>query len=1186
MSATDAIARLVTRSVAPEHAGRATAIRLKGRRQLVGTDVPIPCRRERRSECAVRRGCSLPISVVVLVITARLACAQAHGVQGRRIDHHNRLLLARARVEGKTDGIVLILTRPGSGPQVIERLRAFGAEVQAHFDEVGYLRVQLPLAHFAQVQALPDVIEARIDTGHLSYGYDQGTDPQAIKLAKRAAERAKAAFDTTSPPPPPLASVARRGVGVSEPYIPMTDMGTPQFTRAHPTYDGRGVTIGVVEKGVLDLTHPALQSARTLSGDSVPKIVGILTPSSFNPDPAPGRLAKVLTRDSVPDVMRVRCTGPVETHDGTFNLDSRTYHAPRPGHYCLGVYSGHQSLSGVPYAVLWDSAGRVWVDSNRDHDFRDERALGDFNRTHTIGSLGRDSTAATPVRSVPFAVTFDSGGMGLHLYEGDQFHMTMVASVATGRRLANWADASAPGARLIIVNAGWSLGDEIEGFIRAARDPRIDLITVSQAGETFPGAGESILALVLERLVHLYGKPIFASAGNTGPLLGLTVEPANAEGVISVGGYVSSQTYRAHYGWQLRPADWLLPYSARGPALDGAVKPDLAAPALSIAAFPCSRDFDNGRALVYVLPRCYMLAGGTSSAAPHAAGAAAVLLSAAKQAHVPHEADRLAWALRAGARQLVGYKVHEQGGGLIDVRRAWELLHSSIEVPAVHSVAPVRTRANPYLRQPGVGRGLYEREGWALGDSGTRTVTLTRSSGPAGNARYQLRWRGNDGTFAVPNTDVILPLNQPVGLRVHIAPATVGVHSAALQVVDRRSGVALYEVPTTVVAATQLTAANDYTVRLRGTAAWPNSVPFFVNVPPGTRALKVAMRVVRGRLHLFSQDPATLGNLTWESYFKGYRYPQSGNVYIPAGSAATELFPSPPAGVWELTAAPLADPTFGGDSAQYHVPAEVELVVSAVGSVAAGVRLAPDTMPLAGITTGVAGSQVGAPRAASEVTVEFSFSNRQAPLAGAVTVAELGTRRTVTGTVDSSNLGPMYDLNVEPGTTSLRVAVEPDADSPAVNPSIAHLDLYLYDCTTGSCFLWDADIVHESRAELLVRAPRAGRWKVVIDPAWLPVGTAGFTYTETMTAPSYGSVSIDTTRAAHSSGARWSATAHVRSAVTPQWPGDLRNRRELIVVADVVDLQSEAEEQARPLAVWGGLPYRPVVLGTAEVPID
>src|SRR5436190_11712454 len=203
---------------------------------------------------------------------ARPVAAQSD-VRMRGIDHHNRVLLLRARVQGKTAGIVLILTRLGAVPQVIEQVRALGADVQAHFDEVGYVRVRLPFAQFARLRAIPDVTEARIDAGYLSYGYDQGTDQAAVKLVDRVAERwSKAAFDTTVPLPPPLPAAARGNAVAPNPYVPMAGMGSPQFTRAHPNYDGRGVTIGVLEGGVLDVTHPALQTARLITGDSVPKI--------------------------------------------------------------------------------------------------------------------------------------------------------------------------------------------------------------------------------------------------------------------------------------------------------------------------------------------------------------------------------------------------------------------------------------------------------------------------------------------------------------------------------------------------------------------------------------------------------------------------------------------------------------------------------------------------------------------------------------------------------------------------------------------------------------------------------------------------------------------------------------------------------------------------------------------------
>ena len=44
--------------------------------------------------------------------------------------------------------------------------------------------------------------------------------------------------------------------------MPTKDTGAPQFVAAHPTWDGRGIKIGILDLGV-DLGHPALQTTST-----------------------------------------------------------------------------------------------------------------------------------------------------------------------------------------------------------------------------------------------------------------------------------------------------------------------------------------------------------------------------------------------------------------------------------------------------------------------------------------------------------------------------------------------------------------------------------------------------------------------------------------------------------------------------------------------------------------------------------------------------------------------------------------------------------------------------------------------------------------------------------------------------------------------------------------------------------
>jgi subtilisin family serine protease len=1104
---------------------------------------------------------------VALAATPRLVHGQsavstvpALEQKAQGIDHHNRLLLVRAKVAGKTRGVVLIATTPHATAAVAGQILALGGDVLARFDDVGYLRVNVPLVAFAKVRALPDVIEARIDDGELQYSFDQGTHPADIlaTFKKRGFERE--GTDAALPPVPAAAKVA------PNPYIPMANMRAPQFTITHPTYDGRGVTIGVLEGGTLDFTHPALQVATTASGDLIPKIRGVITPSAY--EPATERDTTVLRAVwadppwsyHVPwtDRRRVRPTSPIDVSRGRFIALGKTYMAPAPGQYTFGNYVSADSLS---YGTLWDSArGLVWVDTDRDDDFRDEVPLHDINQSFSTGYLHRDSTAAQPQRSISFAVAFDSARHDVYVYEGTSDHQTMVASVAAGVHLLNGAaSASAPGAQLVLIDAGRSLGELIEGFIRAERDPRIDIITCSSSGGSFPESGESIVSIIVHRVLERYHKPVFVVAGTNGPFLMSIWDPGTTPGVVTVGGYERRDTYRVHFGWTMPDEEGLISYSSRGPTLDGALKPDVVAPILSIAARPCSDSSAAGdsRPTVYSLPPCYTLAGGTSSATPHAAGAAAVLISAAKQRGLPYDAARVSWALTTSARWLPRHHANEQGAGLIDVPHAWTLLQQPIDLPTIGAVAPVNTVLNRYLRRPGRGRGLFEREGWRAGQRGVRTITLTRTTG--GGEGYQLRWLGNDGTFSTAADKITLPINTPVPIPIRIAVATSGMHSAELELIDLKSRLVVHRVSVAIVAAEQFTSENHYTIRHRLHLPWPYSHSLFVHVPANVGAMRVSMHILRGRVRLEPQDGENNEQLEWASFMKPYEHPRA--QYAVSGEQMSWLFPAPLPSVWELLIQPFDNPAIprflGGDSAQYHVAADVEVTVALLGA---------SSEPRSGI-----GTTAGAP-------TTVVFTNQLAPINQGCIATTLGMRRTISAVADSAEGPLVYDIQVDSGASSLRVHVTPTMDT------TADLDLYLYDCTRGPCYLWDMNRRLAATKALSVPAPRPGTWKAVIDPAHVPTGRTPFAYTEIVTGPVYRTMVASAIR---SSGGRRTWTANVR-VPSEGHSAVFSNDREGVLVADLRDAGAEREEHTHPLdplAESLGHPYRPIPIATVVMSV-
>src|SRR5206468_11296079 len=97
------------------------------------------------------------------------------------------------------------------------------------------------------------------------------------------------------------------------------------------------------------------------------------------------------------------------------------------------------------------------------------------------------------------------------------------------------------------------------------------------------------------------------------------------------------------------------PVGGAGPSVDGALKPDFLAPTHRIAAdLPWNTASDPlpKNAPAARLPPGYMISCCTSATSPYAAGVAALLISAAKQEHVPYTLESLGRALRMGARFL------------------------------------------------------------------------------------------------------------------------------------------------------------------------------------------------------------------------------------------------------------------------------------------------------------------------------------------------------------------------------------------------------------------------------------------------------------------------------------------------------------------------------------------------------
>ncbi|MCX5394914.1 S8 family serine peptidase [Streptomyces sp. NBC_00094] len=236
-------------------------------------------------------------------------------------------------------------------------------------------------------------------------------------------------------------------------------------------------------------------------------------------------------------------------------------------------------------------------------------------------------------------------------------HGTHVASIAagTGALSDGRFKGVAPGAKVI---SGKVLDDEgygddsavIAGMEWAAAEGA-DVVNLSLGGADDPGVDP--LEAMVDKLSAEKGILFAVAAGNEGESGESSVgSPGSADAALTVGAVDKD--------------DKLAAFSSVGPRVgDGAVKPDVTAPGVAIAAAAAPGSaIDTRPGTPHPAPG-YLQIDGTSMATPHVAGAAAIL----KQRHPEWKSAELKGALTASA-QGGAYTAFQQGTGRVQLDKA------------------------------------------------------------------------------------------------------------------------------------------------------------------------------------------------------------------------------------------------------------------------------------------------------------------------------------------------------------------------------------------------------------------------------------------------------------------------------------------------------------------------------------
>jgi subtilisin family serine protease len=336
--------------------------------------------------------------------------------------------------------------------------------------------------------------------------------------------------------------------------------------------------------------------------------------------------------------------------------------------------------------------------------------------------------------------------------DGDQVgHGTHVASIIAGSGAASDGlyRGVAPGVSLlsgkVCEGFGCPESSMIAGMQWAAAEEGAQVINMSISGTDTPGLDP--LEETVETLSSQFGTLFVISAGNDG-------------GFNPVG--TAGSTAAALTVGAVDREDNLADFSSRGLTLDGTLKPDITGPGVDIVAARGA-----GTELGALVGEDYVAIGGTSMAAPHVAGAAALVL----QQHPTWRGADVKAALMGSAAYNPIYTTADQGAGRVDVAAA---LDTSF-------------LANASSLSLGIARWPHEDDAPTV-----RTVTY-RNLGPATELELELDIVAADGTrppaemFTVTPSSISLPEGGTASVRVTAntsVPAPDGLYSGRVLASD------------------------------------------------------------------------------------------------------------------------------------------------------------------------------------------------------------------------------------------------------------------------------------------------------------------------------------------------------------------------------------------------------------------
>ena len=643
-----------------------------------------------------------------------------------------------------------------------------------------------------------------------SKGATKPSQPKpAVSATRVPPDGSRAPAPTPSPgAPQPLVDPA---VAHMLGLMPLKSAGVDLFRAAHPTYDGRGILIAILDSGI-DPGVPGL----TVTSTGAPKVIELRDFSGEGRIPLTAFTAP--TDAELKGAARIgRLTTATTWYRGVF----RELPLGRPP--ASDVNGNGRNTDEFPVIVVKASDGWVaFLDTNLDGSFEDEMPLHDYRQGREMISLGR-----RPITIVAnFSEVASEGTPVLDLFFDNSGHGTHVAGIAAGYNLYDVAGFSgvAPGAQVIGlkiannarggVTVHASMMRAIDYASRYAAQRNLPLVLNMSFGVGNEHEGRAVIDSIVDAFLLSHPDAVFAiAAGNDGPGLSTLGFPGSADLALSVGATFPGVFARPPQPGVPPARDILGWFSSRGGEL---AKPDIVAPGIAFSTVP---RWDTGNEVKV----------GTSMATPYASGLAASLASALVQEGRRASAVEIVQALRVAARPFGGARAIDEGAGMPVLETAYAWLVGG------HQGSLYEVRAGTGVSA------AFRRNGFAGAQDSVETFTVRHLAGLRA-AQFALRadvpWLVVDDTIEAAPRATQIPVTYHRSVLVN-----PGVYVGTVTALNPRDPVAgpLFTLVNTVIIPTDLATKTLFDER-RMIA--PSAVQrYFVRVPQLDATLRVTVTV-------------------------------------------------------------------------------------------------------------------------------------------------------------------------------------------------------------------------------------------------------------------------------------------------------------------------------------------------------